>query len=45
MHTTKQFNAALASPYVIERRIGEGGMAIVNLARDLKHNRHVASEC
>jgi serine/threonine protein kinase len=42
MHTTDQLNTALAGRYVIERRIGEGGMAVVYLARDLKHNRHVA---
>jgi hypothetical protein len=34
--------AALASRYVIEREIGAGGMATVYLARDLRHERHVA---
>ena len=42
MHTTEQLNAALAGRYVIERHIGEGGMATVFLARDLKHDRQVA---
>jgi serine/threonine protein kinase/Tol biopolymer transport system component len=34
--------AALAGRYAIEREIGAGGMALVYLARDLKHNRKVA---
>src|SRR5512133_3824977 len=33
---------ALADRYAIERLIGEGGMAKVYLARDLRHNRRVA---
>jgi serine/threonine-protein kinase len=33
---------ALADRYAIESEIGEGGMATVYLARDLKHNRSVA---
>ena len=33
---------ALADRYQIQREIGEGGMATVYLARDLKHNRSVA---
>ncbi len=33
---------ALASRYAIEREIGRGGMAIVYLAHDLKHQRKVA---
>jgi serine/threonine-protein kinase len=32
----------LATAYVIDREIGRGGMATVYLARDLKHQRHVA---
>ncbi len=42
MHTTEQLNTALDGRYVIERRIGAGGMAVVYLARDLKHRRLVA---
>jgi tetratricopeptide (TPR) repeat protein len=37
-----QLKAALADRYLIEREIGRGGMAIVYLARDLRHNRPVA---
>jgi multicomponent K+:H+ antiporter subunit A len=42
MHTTEQLNTALDGRYVIERRIGAGGMAVVYLARDIKHQRLVA---
>ena len=42
MHTTEQLNTALAGRYAIERLVGEGGMATVYLARDVKHNRKVA---
>ena len=38
----EQHVRALADRYVIEREIGAGGMATVYLARDLKHDRHVA---
>ncbi|MCU0257332.1 MAG: protein kinase, partial [Vicinamibacterales bacterium] len=34
--------AALAGRYQVEREIGQGGMATVYLARDLKHHRLVA---
>jgi len=34
--------AALANHYAIEQEIGSGGMAVVYLARDLKHSRNVA---
>jgi len=34
--------AALADRYRLERRLGEGGMATVYLAHDLKHDRKVA---
>ncbi len=37
-----RLNAALEGRYSIERELGEGGMAIVYLADDLKHNRNVA---
>src|SRR5438045_9673198 len=37
-----QLNAALAERYHVERQIGEGGMATVYLAQDLRHNRNVA---
>jgi formylglycine-generating enzyme required for sulfatase activity/tRNA A-37 threonylcarbamoyl transferase component Bud32/predicted esterase len=33
---------ALADRYDVERRLGAGGMATVYLARDRKHDRHVA---
>ena len=37
-----RLKTALASRYAIERQIGQGGMATVYLARDLRHNRKVA---
>ena len=37
-----RLNAALQGRYAIEREIGEGGMATVYLADDLKHERKVA---
>ncbi len=37
-----RLNAALEGRYAIERELGEGGMATVFLAKDLKHNRNVA---
>ena len=36
-----RLNAALEGRYTIERELGEGGMATVYLADDLKHNRKV----
>ena len=39
---TERLSAALADRYRIERRLGEGGMATVYLAHDLKHERKVA---
>jgi eukaryotic-like serine/threonine-protein kinase len=33
---------ALAGRYAFERELGRGGMAMVYLARDLEHDRHVA---
>ena len=38
----EQLAGPLAERYVIERKIGAGGMATVFLARDLKHDRQVA---
>ena len=38
----ERLKIALADRYVIERELGEGGMAKVYLARDLKHDRRVA---
>jgi serine/threonine-protein kinase len=37
-----RLNAALQGRYLIERELGEGGMATVFLADDLKHERKVA---
>ena len=37
-----EISAALADRYAIEREIGQGGMATVYLAEDLKHQRKVA---
>jgi eukaryotic-like serine/threonine-protein kinase len=39
---TGRLSAALAGRYVIEREIGQGGMATVYLAQDVKHHRKVA---
>ncbi|NNF11807.1 MAG: protein kinase [Gemmatimonadetes bacterium] len=38
----ERLNTALGGRYEVEREIGEGGMATVFLAKDLKHNRNVA---
>jgi len=38
----ERLRAALADRYAVERELGEGGMAIVYLAHDIKHDRHVA---
>jgi serine/threonine-protein kinase len=42
MDTLEQLRRGLAERFDIERQIGQGGMAIVYLARELKHQRHVA---
>ncbi len=39
-----RLNAALEGRYTIERELGEGGVATVYLADDLKHERKVALE-
>src|SRR4026209_2211262 len=38
----ERLSAALAGRYRIERHLGEGGMAAVYLAEDVKHDRKVA---
>jgi serine/threonine-protein kinase len=42
MDVIDDLNAALAGKYRLEREIGAGGMAVVYLARDLRHGREVA---
>ena len=37
-----RLNAALSGRYVVERPLGEGGMATVYLATDVRHDRRVA---
>ena len=37
-----ELRAALADRYAFERELGRGGMAVVYLARDLRHDRPVA---
>ncbi len=39
---TERLTTALSDRYTIEREIGEGGMATVYLAHDVKHDRNVA---
>jgi serine/threonine protein kinase len=40
--TATRVAAALSDRYRIEHELGQGGMATVYLAEDLKHNRKVA---
>ena len=42
MDDLQRLTAALEGTYAIEREIGRGGMAVVYLAQDLKHDRPVA---
>ena len=37
-----ELNTALSDRYVVDRELGRGGMALVYLARDVKHERFVA---
>ena len=37
-----RLTAALADRYQIDRELGQGGMATVYLAHDLRHDREVA---
>lgn len=40
-----RFKNAVANRYAIQKEIGRGGMAVVYLAHDLKHDRDVAVKC
>ena len=42
MSSIDRLNTALEGRYAIERELGEGGMATVYLAEDIKHDRKVA---
>lgn len=42
MELREQLAAALGDRYQVERELGQGGMAVVFLAQDLKHQRRVA---
>ena len=38
----ERLNDALSGRYVVDRKLGEGGMAVVYLAHDMKHEQKVA---
>src|SRR4029079_18786110 len=40
--SAERVGAALSDRYTLERELGRGGMAVVYLARDLRHGRPVA---
>jgi serine/threonine-protein kinase len=40
--TLERLRTALRDTYAVDRQIGQGGMATVFLAEDLKHHRRVA---
>ena len=42
MSVVERLTAALSDRYRLERELGQGGMATVYLAHDLKHDRDVA---
>ena len=42
MPDTSRLSTALADRYRIERELGQGGMAVVYLAHDVRHDRQVA---
>ncbi|HXO84628.1 MAG TPA: protein kinase, partial [Gemmatimonadales bacterium] len=42
MHQRERLAQALKGRYTFEKEVGQGGMAIVYRARDLKHERDVA---
>lgn len=41
-HVIDELNSTLAGRYSVERELGKGGMAVVYLAMDLRHQRRVA---
>jgi serine/threonine-protein kinase len=42
VNTITELNEALTGRYVVEKQIGQGGMATVYLARDVRRDRNVA---
>jgi Tol biopolymer transport system component/tRNA A-37 threonylcarbamoyl transferase component Bud32 len=42
VNTIAELNEALVGRYEVEKQIGQGGMATVYLARDIRHDRNVA---